>query len=236
MIFTNPQPRNYEHDVETRGTLQRHFEPERLQGARQSARFQLAILSDASPGRRLLDFGADAGVLVDEAIKQGWDATGLDLNRGLVEAANRHWGFDAMESRSLAEFVETKPLPLDAIVSNQVFEHLLHPVEAGRLLMSMLRPGGVLYIDVPNADQLGERLSRGKTLDPTGTFNHFTRSSLKDLARRIECRTIWCSGAPSLVGVYSRMGLRQLCCPLGRISKRLLPSVGTGVSLLGCRS
>jgi 2-polyprenyl-3-methyl-5-hydroxy-6-metoxy-1,4-benzoquinol methylase len=233
MIFTNPQPPNYVQQVAHRGVLARHLVPEFLERLRRTARFVLDLLQPLASGSRLLDFGCGEGVLVHEARRIGWNAIGLDLNQGLVHAANAHWGFAALLSGSLDEFLRSRPDPFDVIVTSQVFEHLQQPVEFGRQLVSLLKPSGLLYIDVPNVRQLGERLARGRTLDPTAHWNHFSLATLSTLVTRLGCNTVYASGAPSLIEYYHRARLGPLIYPLGRLSKRLLPGIGTGVCVVG---
>ena len=43
-----------------------------------------------------------------------------------------------------------------AITAIDVFEHMQRPLEIGRRLISLLRPGGIFDIDVPNAQQVHE--------------------------------------------------------------------------------
>jgi len=181
----------------------------------------------------LLDFGAGNGALVAEASRLQWGAVGLDLNQGLVAAANEHWGFDLLISKHLDDFAVDHLSQFDVITSNQVFEHLCDPVSIGDTLVSMLRPGGVLHIDVPNVYQLRERFTRGKTLDPTAHLNHFSLVTLKKLMIRIGCRIVYASAAPSLVRFYHRLGFRRSCYALGRLTRRILPPVGTGVCVIG---
>src|SRR5438105_5751220 len=64
------------------------------------------------------------------------------------------------------------------ILSNQVVEHLYDPVAICSTLAKLLRLGGILYVDVPNADQFRERIHRGKFLSPTDHLNHFTKKTL----------------------------------------------------------
>jgi len=234
MVFTNPQLVTYTQQVEHRGVLGRHFSPAVLDRQRRIAHFVLGLLSPLVKGRRVLDFGCGEGAFVYEALRAGWDATGLDLNQGLVEAANAHWGFHALRSGTLDEFGgAARPALFDAVVTSQVFEHLQSPVTVGRQLVSLLRRGGVLYIDVPNVAQLAERLHRGRTLDPTAHWNHFSLTTLKALVARLGCSVAYASAAPSLVEHYHRLGLTRLCYPLGRLMKRLLPGIGTGVCVVG---
>jgi 2-polyprenyl-3-methyl-5-hydroxy-6-metoxy-1,4-benzoquinol methylase len=235
MIFTNPQPVTYSTEVAQRGVLGRHFRPATLARRLRIARLMLSVIAPLVPGRRVLDFGCGEGAFVSQALAEGWDALGVDLNAGLVEEANRHWKFEALSACSLDDFVARHPRPFDAIVTSQVFEHLQDPVGMGVALKGLLKPGGVLYIDVPNANQLQEWLSPGRTLDPTAHWNHFTVATLSDLVRRIGCEVVSASGAPSLVNVYHRARLGELSYPLARATRRVFPNVGTGACVIGRR-
>jgi SAM-dependent methyltransferase len=233
MIYTNPQPVSYLQEVSHRGVLDRHFRPSKLTRLARVAMLVLSILAPQAAGRRVLDFGCGEGTFVATAVDAGWDAVGTDLNAGLVQAANRHWGFDRLHAGSLDEFAAAAPAPFDVIVSSQVFEHLQRPVETGRKLVELLRPGGLIYIDVPNANQLQEWVSKGKTLDPTAHWNHFTVDTLRDLVRRMDCEVVSATGAPSLVNVYHDVGAGSAALPLARMTRKVLPNVGSGACVIG---
>jgi 2-polyprenyl-3-methyl-5-hydroxy-6-metoxy-1,4-benzoquinol methylase len=236
MIFTNPQPTTYIQEVADRGVLGRHFDEGKLASRRRVASFVLSVLAPLSPGRRILDFGCGEGAFVAQAVAEGWEASGVDLNAGLVEHARRHWGIETLVGGSLEEFLAANPQPYDAIVTSQVFEHLQEPRAMGAALVAMLKPGGVIYIDVPNANQLGEWVQRGKTLDPTAHWNHFTVKTLERLVRDLGCDVVHGTAAPSLVGVYRRVGFDQRTAnALGRVSRRTLPGIGTGACVIGRR-
>jgi 2-polyprenyl-3-methyl-5-hydroxy-6-metoxy-1,4-benzoquinol methylase len=236
MIFTNPQPTTYIQEVADRGVLGRHFDEGKLASRRRVASFVLSVLAPLAPGRRILDFGCGEGAFVAQAAAEGWEASGVDLNAGLVEHARSHWGIQTLVGGSLEQFLATDPQPYDAIVTSQVFEHLQEPRVIGAALVGMLRPGGVIYIDVPNANQLGEWVQRGKTLDPTAHWNHFTVETLDRLVRELGCDVIQGTGAPSLVGVYRRLGFDQRTAnALGRATRRTLPGIGTGACVIGRR-
>ena len=233
MIFTNPQLVRYEEKVERRGALDPHFNSERLRMARQKAQLRLSILSQHSVGRSVLDFGAGAGAFTRLAVDEGWDAVGLDLNRGLVEAANSHWGFDAIVAGHLDQFAASNKGSFDAVMANQVLEHIQKPVDLGRTLVSLLKPSGVIYIDVPHVHCPAEWFNRGKTLDPTAHCNHFSTRTLRQLVRDIGCRTVYSSAAPGLVGLYQRLGLGKFSLALGRLTKKVFLPLGSGVCVIG---
>jgi 2-polyprenyl-3-methyl-5-hydroxy-6-metoxy-1,4-benzoquinol methylase len=234
MIFTNPQSASYQTRVKGRGLLDRYFNPSRLEKARLLAGFHLSYLARIAPGRRILDFGCGEGAFVRQAHEEGWDAVGVDLNDGLVRAAREYWGSNTLHSISLEELLE-KGWQFDAIYSNQVFEHLARPVEIGRALTTSLAPGGAIYIEVPNANQVGELLRPGKTLDPTSHFNHFTVATLSRLIERIGCAPAYQTGAPGLFRVWRRLGMGPLTIPLARLTRRILPGIGSGVCALGLK-
>lgn len=232
MIYTNPQPTTYLDEVEHRGALDRHFRPEVLAGMDRQGRFLLHLLSKFATGRKLLDFGCGAGGMVNAALQEGWATTGYDMNRGLAEAANRHWKFNAIKTGPLDQFYAEHVGQFDAIISYQVFEHIQTPVEAGREMVRLLQPGGVLLIDVPNVYQPQEWLSRGKTLDPTSHWCHFSTRTLSNMMERIGLEELYCSAAPSFCGLYQKLGLTKRCYPLGAITKSLLPPLGSGVCVI----
>jgi 2-polyprenyl-3-methyl-5-hydroxy-6-metoxy-1,4-benzoquinol methylase len=236
MILTNPQPTTYDMEVEERGVLGRHFNPKTLEKRRRIASLVLSVIAPMVPGRRVLDFGCGEGSFVAQADAEGWDAAGIDLNRGLVVEANRHWGFNRLWAGSLDEYLASSPKAFDAIVATQVFEHIQRPVEMGRTLARLLNPNGIMYIDVPNANQLAEWKSRGITLDPTAHWNHFTVKTLSALMQKMGLEVVDATGAPSLINLYSRLGLGQGALPLARLSRKVLPGIGTGVCVIGRRS
>ena len=116
---------------------------------------------------------------MNTALEAGWDAVGYDLNHGLVEAANRHWGFKACKAGRLEEIEEAFAGAFDAVLTNQVFEHFQRPLETGMKLVGLLKAGGVLYIEVPNVRRPREWFQRGATLDPTAHWCHFQTATMK---------------------------------------------------------
>lgn len=242
MVYTNPQPvtTTYDSEVEQRGVQHYHLKPEVLAKARRTARLVLEELRIRTPGRRVLDFGAGAGAFVAQAQSEGWQATGMDLNRGLVEAARQTWSQAGLAPTLLPVALETfaqdgQRGAWDAVTAIQVFEHMQDPITIGRQLVSLLKPGGVLYVDVPNVQQPGEWGSRrGRTLDPTAHWNHFSVRTLARLVHDIGCDVEFASGGPSLLGLHQRHRLAPLAC--ARWTRRLLPHwTGTGVCVIGRR-
>jgi 2-polyprenyl-3-methyl-5-hydroxy-6-metoxy-1,4-benzoquinol methylase len=132
---------------------------------------------------RLLDVGCSTGFVVEAARDAGWEAIGLDLNPSAVEYG-RSRGLDlrnvALEDAGFgdAEF--------DALSLFDVLEHLHDPVRTLRACTRLLRPGGILFLYVPNYDS-ASRLLMGRDAHfiwPTHHLNYYTPATLRDLLQR----------------------------------------------------
>ncbi|MEW6319634.1 MAG: methyltransferase domain-containing protein [Acidobacteriota bacterium] len=132
---------------------------------------------------RYLDVGCSTGFVVEAATQRGWRAEGIDLNPSAIEFGQRR-GLNlrvaALEEAGVA------PGSLDAISLFDVLEHLARPAEVVVQAAGLLRPGGVLYLYVPNYDS-ASRLLMGADAHfiwPTHHLNYYTPATLSDLVAR----------------------------------------------------
>jgi 2-polyprenyl-3-methyl-5-hydroxy-6-metoxy-1,4-benzoquinol methylase len=103
---------------------------------------------------RLLDIGCNVGTLVEEASMDGFDAWGVDLDPGAIEAGRLRGRNVWLGEATLDEL----PSGFDVIVLNHVLEHVIDlptfvPPVAARLVS-----GGLLFVNVPNFAGLVPRL------------------------------------------------------------------------------
>ena len=130
---------------------------------------------------RLLDFGCGAGGFLIEARDAGFDVYGLELSRGLAELVRDE--LDIPVHQGLITDERFRNQCFDVIVSSQVFEHLVDPVQTLQSVKQHLRQGGLLLIEVPNLLSTQERVKRGSTMDDSHLF-YFTCSSLSGMLKR----------------------------------------------------
>ena len=138
-------------------------------------------LSSSSP--RYLDVGCSTGFVVEAARDRGWDALGIDLNPSAVEFGLTR----GLNLRAVA--LEEAGFPagsFDAVSLFDVLEHLLDPVRTLRVCARLLKPGGIVFLYVPNYDS-ASRLLMGKEAHfiwPTHHLNYYTPVTIADLVRR----------------------------------------------------
>ena len=135
------------------------------------------------PDPAYLDVGCSTGFVVEAAQAAGWRAAGIDLNPSAVEFG-RGRGLNvrvaALEDAGFA------PVSLDAVSLFDVLEHLPNPTTTLRLCMQLLRPGGILFLYVPNYDSASRLLMGAEAhfIWPTHHLNYYTPVTLGDLAAR----------------------------------------------------
>lgn len=114
------------------------------------------VAKHRAPGR-LLDVGCGAGYFVAEALRGGWDASGIDVNAGLVETVRRRDGLPLAEGR--VEDIDLPDGALDAATLWDSLEHVEDPMATLRATRRLVRPGGLLALSTPNIDGLYPVLS-----------------------------------------------------------------------------
>jgi SAM-dependent methyltransferase len=104
---------------------------------------------DATP-RRLLDVGCASGLFL-EAMQsyRGWQIEGVELNEIAARTTSERLGVPVFAGPfERAKYADGT---FDAITMWDVLEHLHEPLYSLREIRRILRPGGVLFVRVPNA-------------------------------------------------------------------------------------
>lgn len=115
----------------------------------------LCYLADM-PAGKVLDVGCGSGGFLAMAAQHGWDAHGIDFDPKAVAAANRRAGVTAHVGALSG--VDPALGPFDAIVFDNVIEHLPDAEAVFAQSLALLRPGGRLVMITPNLDAEGHRI------------------------------------------------------------------------------
>jgi 2-polyprenyl-3-methyl-5-hydroxy-6-metoxy-1,4-benzoquinol methylase len=121
-----------------------------------------------------------------EAKKVGYDVMGLELSKDLAHHVIHELGIPVFQGlASDPEFTQK----FDVIISSQVFEHLLDPRQTLEALLERLASPGLLLIEVPNQNDIRERLKRGKIMNDSHLF-YFSASSLSRMLRDLGLKVL----------------------------------------------
>lgn len=131
----------------------------------------------------LLDIGCSTGFFVEAAMKNGWNATGIELNPSAVEFGRKKklniFNTDYLKTNFKKKF--------DVICAFDVLEHLYDPKKIVKKIHKDLNKGGLIFVYVPNW-QSATRLLLGEQnshfIWPTHHLTYFTPTTLNDFLIR----------------------------------------------------
>jgi 2-polyprenyl-3-methyl-5-hydroxy-6-metoxy-1,4-benzoquinol methylase len=181
------------------------------------------------PPAKVLEIGSGHGGFVALLRQAGFDATGLELSPWVVDFAKKT--FDVPMLHGPIEDQSIPPATLDAIVLMDVLEHLPRPLTTIEKCLSLLKPGGVLFVQTPGYPEhtsMAQLQSSGhkftQMLDPNEHLFLYSRSSARQLFARLQ--TPYVEFVPAIFHFYdmaffaSRSRIQML--PPGAASECLL--------------
>lgn len=157
-----------------------------------------AALPTASAGdRRILDVGCSGGFLLDHFQQHGWQGFGIEPSGQAARHARERFGLEVFCGGLLDFDLETDREwraeggeLFDAVHCAQVLEHVLEPEACVARIASLLVPGGVAFVEVPNDFNVLQETARAKLgksawwVAPDHHLNYFDATSLAALLGR----------------------------------------------------
>jgi SAM-dependent methyltransferase len=135
----------------------------------------------------LLDIGPGRGEILKAAQESGWIAVGVEPSAPFAQRAALFSGAKVLNT-AIEDF-NSQESSFDVVLLSAVLEHLYDPDAMVAKISRWLRPGGVLFLDVPNERGLYFRIGnfyqkiRGRAFEPFHTFG-FSPHALRKLLRK----------------------------------------------------
>lgn len=172
---------------------------------------------DANGHERILDIGASFQTTLMREIypDSAVDTLGFDDSRFPRRPADRHIVFDLNDCLDASAWPQLES-PYDLVVMAEVLEHVYtaaRPVLT--FVASLLRPGGKLIIQTPNAVNLGRRLSTLRGENPFGMIReekqnpgHFCEFTVDNLRNAAESAQLTVEAA-TLTNYFGSQGYKK---------------------------
>lgn len=147
------------------------------------------------PGGAICDLGCWVGFLLSGAERRGWSATGVEPSRFAADLARERFGLEVQTGT--LDTADLPPESFDCVVMGDVVEHLPDPGSTLERVGGLLRPGGVVYLALPDAGSVVARRlgARWWSVLPTHV-QYFTRASLTRLLSTRGFTVEWMGTAP----------------------------------------
>lgn len=196
MVYANPAPDPVAMDHYYATELE--FRSESVSGSTESVPLPWEVdrltgvadlIADVIPYRqaRVLDIGCGNATLLAQLRARGFHETvGIDPSRAAIEAGRR-LQLDTRQG-TLANLPPDLGM-FDLVILSHVLEHLSDPDEALSRCLALLRPNGVVYVEVPDASRFSDFVQLPFIEFNTEHVNYFSGASLSRLAARrgLEC-------------------------------------------------
>jgi SAM-dependent methyltransferase len=143
---------------------------------------ELALLGMDSGS--LLEIGCNAGYALSAFQTHGWMVAGVEINAPTRADARQR--LDAPIYESLEQIPEYETY--DVVIMSHVLEHVIDPIGFLRQVLRRIKPGGVIYIKVPNFGSYTVRYivrERWPSFLPLQHVWYFDAQSLEGLLRAV---------------------------------------------------
>lgn len=142
-----------------------------------------------SRSARILELGSATGKLLYLLKEAGYpDPVGLDPSPACSEAAGRLYGVQVLTGvlADLASLGES----FDFIIGMEILEHVRELSQSLKIIRDRLEPGGLLYVDVPDATRFADFPDSPFQQFSTEHINFFSRESLANLLQASGFETV----------------------------------------------
>lgn len=152
------------------------------------------ILKHSENPKSILDIGAANGLFLSLAKERGLEITGIELSEAASKKAKEKYGF-VFHNVKMEDFNPCRQF--DIVHLNHVLEHLVDPHKAVEAIHKFLRPGGIVYIEVPMQLNVYDRLKyrilrRGWVFDSINSIHHPIFYSPNTLCRLFLEHSMYC--------------------------------------------
>ncbi|EKD90476.1 MAG: methyltransferase type 11 [uncultured bacterium] len=148
------------------------------------------------PPAKILEVGCSNGLMLSLFKEKGYEVVGIEISTKASELAEKK-GIKVIRQPFEKIIFEER---FDVIIFNHTLEHLSNPLEVLRKAKKVLKPKGILYIDLPNFDSLSAKTLKGRwpLLLPDEHLWHFTEKAFINIFKNLDFKIIYVEKASGI--------------------------------------
>jgi SAM-dependent methyltransferase len=109
-----------------------------------------AVTSKVKKPGKILDIGCSTGIFLQGMLKRGWETFGVEPSEYAASYATKRFGLNVKQC--VLEEANFPSSFFDVITMWDVLEHLYNPKHTLNEINRILKPGGLLLINIPNPE------------------------------------------------------------------------------------
>lgn len=143
------------------------------------------------PAGKVADIGAGVGRLLYYLKKYGYEVYGTSISKTACRVSKERYGIILSYNSDIPE--EWPAEEFEAVSYWHVFEHLENPEGHLKSVSRILKPDGLIFIEIPNPESVGAGLSKNAWLgsDPAFHINILSYNEVKKLLHEYGFRIIY---------------------------------------------
>lgn len=120
------------------------------------------LVGNSANNADVLEIGCGSGGIAAHHLRSARSILATDLSVSALEIGREFFKEDAriIFEESPAEEIKRPDETFDVVISKEVIEHLIYPMDLLNAAYRLLRPGGILIFSTPNKDSLHLRVNR----------------------------------------------------------------------------
>jgi SAM-dependent methyltransferase len=172
IVKTHPNPIQYLHDAE-----------EAYWGVLTVLKQKVKVKNKKNA--KILEVGCGMGYLTYSLVKDGYNATGLDISQHAVDEAIRDFG-EHYVCADIFKYAEEYRNYYDIVIMTEVIEHVDSPLDFLRAVTQVVKWGGAIIVTTPNKTIYPNNIVWNTDLPPIHCW-WFSETSLQFMADTIMC-------------------------------------------------
>ena len=127
---------------------------------------------------KVLDIGCGFGGSIGYHLSRGCDAYGVEADSNIMKVVD-HYGFKI--KNGLFNYKDYKLNFFDYVTMDQVLEHTVDPIQTLKDISKILKPSGVIVLNIPNSESWGAKIFRSKWIHWHIPYHlqHFSKKSIQ---------------------------------------------------------